>query len=94
MKFPTDIQMNYIRERALAPVPESLNMLFLSVEEAWMLMEFLDEVQEAIWLDYGLDIADYLDSLEYRESHWERRYAAEEEADGSEPSGTSDAIDF
>jgi hypothetical protein len=33
----------------------------LTAKEAWHLTEFLDEIQEAIWMDYGQAIAEYLD---------------------------------
>lgn len=33
----------------------------LTPEEAWLLTEFLDDIQEAIWMDYGMEIATYLD---------------------------------
>jgi hypothetical protein len=33
----------------------------LTGKEAWLLTEFLDEIQEAIWMDYGKEIAAYLD---------------------------------
>jgi len=33
----------------------------LTAKEAWRLTEFLDEIQEAIWMDYGQAIAEYLD---------------------------------
>ena len=38
----------------------------LTAREAWRLTEFLDEIQEAIWLDYGNAISDYLDSRDCR----------------------------
>ena len=34
----------------------------LTPEEAWWLTEFLDELQEAIWMDHGDAISDYLDA--------------------------------
>jgi len=33
----------------------------LTAQEAWQLTEFLDDIQDAIWMDYGLEIAAYLD---------------------------------
>jgi hypothetical protein len=36
----------------------------MCAEEAWALTEFLDEVQEAIWMDHGDEISDYLDGLD------------------------------
>ena len=61
MRFPTEEVLACILERA----KESLKLLELppmDAEEAWVLTEFLDEVQEAIWMDHGLEISDYLDA--------------------------------
>jgi len=40
----------------------------LTVEDAWRLTEFLDQIQEAIWMDYGPEITAYLDSGQDTES--------------------------
>jgi len=44
----------------------------LTAKEAWLLTAFLDEIQEAIWLDYGIAISHYLDG---KESHPHRNAA-------------------
>ena len=58
MKYPTRILLRCLRRkdrRTAFWLPD------LTAKEAWRLTEFLDEIQEAIWMDYGQAIADYLD---------------------------------
>ena len=61
MRFPTEEVLARILERAQEPI-KLLKLAPMNAEAAWVLTEFLDEVQEAIWMDHGLEIADYLDS--------------------------------
>ncbi|NTV73953.1 MAG: hypothetical protein HGA66_07075 [Holophaga sp.] len=61
MRFPTEEVLACILERAKEPLP-LLKLPRMDAEEAWVLTEFLDEVQEAIWMDHGLEISDYLDA--------------------------------
>jgi len=61
VKFPTEEVLACILERAKEPIP-LLKLPPMDAEEAWLLTEFLDEVQEAIWMDHGIEISDYLDS--------------------------------
>ena len=59
MRFPTKALLRCIRRR---PKGTELWLPILTAREAWQLTEFLDEIQEAIWMEYGLVISDYLDS--------------------------------
>ena len=61
MRFPTEEVLACILERAQEPI-KLLNLAPMDAEAAWVLTEFLDEVQEAIWMDHGLEISDYLDA--------------------------------
>lgn len=61
MRFPTEEVLACLLERATGPL-KSLELPTMDAEQAWVLTEFLDEVQEAIWMDHGIEIADYLDS--------------------------------
>ena len=61
MRFPTEEVLACILERAHEPI-KLLNLAPMDAEAAWVLTEFLDEVQEAIWMDHGLEISDYLDA--------------------------------
>lgn len=61
MRFPTEEVLACILEQATASF-KSLELPPMDAEQAWMLTEFLDEVQEAIWMDHGIEIADYLDT--------------------------------
>ena len=61
MRFPTEDVLACIIERAQEPL-RGLQLPDLDAEEAWVLTEFLDEVQEAIWMDHGDEISDYLDT--------------------------------
>ena len=61
MRFPTEEVLACILERAQEPV-KLLKLAPMDAEAAWVLTEFLDEVQEAIWMDHGLEISDYLDA--------------------------------
>jgi hypothetical protein len=59
VKYPTRALLRCLRRKAQGTdfwLPE------LTARQAWRLTEFLDEIQEAIWMDYGNAIADYLDS--------------------------------
>jgi hypothetical protein len=60
VRFPTEEVLACILERAKEPF-RGLELPPMDAEEAWVLTEFLDEVQEAIWMEYGLAISDYLD---------------------------------
>ena len=61
MRFPTEEVLACILERAQEPI-KLLKLAPMDAEAAWVLTEFLDEVQEAIWMDHGLEISDYLDA--------------------------------
>jgi hypothetical protein len=61
VRFPTEEVLACILERAQEPI-KLLNLAPMDAEAAWVLTEFLDEVQEAIWMDHGLEISDYLDA--------------------------------
>ena len=41
----------------------------LTPEEAWWLTEFLDELQEAIWMDYGDQIVAHQHALDFPDLH-------------------------
>jgi hypothetical protein len=58
VKYPTRVLLRCLRKKNLGAgfwLPD------LTAKEAWRLTEFLDEIQEAIWMDYGQAIAEYLD---------------------------------
>ena len=58
MKFPVLALLRVIRR-----LPSGdLRLPGLGIAEAWRLTVFLDEIQEALWRDYGLEIEAYLDS--------------------------------
>lgn len=61
MRFPSEEALACIMARAKDP-RQWLELPPMCAEEAWTLTEFLDEIQEAIWMDHGNEIADYLDS--------------------------------
>jgi len=61
VRFPTEEVLACILERAQEPI-KLLKLAPMDAEAAWVLTEFLDEVQEAIWMDHGLEISDYLDA--------------------------------
>jgi hypothetical protein len=61
VRFPTEEVLACILERAQEPI-KLLKLAPMDAEAAWVLTEFLDEVQEAIWMNHGLEISDYLDS--------------------------------
>jgi len=61
VRFPTEEVLARILERAQEPI-KLLKLAPMNAEAAWVLTEFLDEVQEAIWMDHGLEISDYLDA--------------------------------
>ena len=61
MRFPTEEVLACILARAQEPI-KLLKLAPMDAEAAWALTEFLDEVQEAIWMDHGLEISDYLDA--------------------------------
>ena len=61
MRFPSKEVLACIMARAKDPRPW-LELPPMCAEEAWVWTEFLDEVQEAIWMDHGLEISDYLDA--------------------------------
>jgi len=59
VKYPTRALLRCLRRRDLGAgfwLPD------LTAKEAWHLTEFLDEIQEAIWMDYSQAIAEYLDA--------------------------------
>ena len=57
MKYPTRALLRSLRRRTPGT---GFWLPGLTAKEAWKLTEFLDEIQEAIWMDYGNAIADYL----------------------------------
>ena len=59
MKYPTRALLRSIRRKDSGA---SFWLSDLTAKEAWRLTEFLDEIQEAIWMDYGQAIAEYLDA--------------------------------
>ena len=61
MRFPTEEVLACILARTQEPI-KLLKLAPMDAEAAWVLTEFLDEVQEAIWMDHGLEISDYLDA--------------------------------
>jgi len=61
VRFPTEEVLACLLERAQEPI-KLLKLAPMDAEAAWVLTEFLDEVQEAIWMDHGLEISDYLDA--------------------------------
>ena len=89
MRFPTKEVLAGIMARAQDSV-RTLKLPDLDAEEAWVLTEFLDEVQEAIWMDYGDAISDYLDARSRLDC-----YHSQEDDDGQPaPSTTTEDIDF
>jgi hypothetical protein len=63
VKYPTRTLLRCLRRKAKGAdfwLPD------LTAKEAWRLTEFLDEIQEAIWLDYGQAIAGCLDAQDCR----------------------------
>ena len=89
MRFPTEEVLACILERA----KESLKLLELppmDAEEAWVLTEFLDEVQEAIWMDHGIEISDYLDARGAMDCF----HAEEDAAENTHASDSNQDIDF
>jgi len=63
VKYPTRTLLRCLRRKAKGTdfwLPD------LTAREAWRLTEFLDEIQDAIWLDYGDAISDYLDCRDCR----------------------------
>ena len=63
MKYPTRALLRCVRRKDLGA---GLWLPDLTAKEAWRLTEFLDEIQEAIWMDYGQEIAEYLDARDCR----------------------------
>jgi len=61
VRFPMDDVLACILERVAEPL-RGLTLPPMDAEQAWVLTEFLDEVQEAIWMDHGIEIAEYLDN--------------------------------
>ena len=59
MKYPTRALLQCLRRKDLGA---GLWLPDLTAKEAWRLTEFLDEIQEAIWMDYGMAIAEYLNA--------------------------------
>ena len=89
MRFPTEDVLACIIERAQEPL-RGLKLPDLDAEEAWVLTEFLDEVQEAIWMDHGDEISDYLDTRSRLDC-----YHSQEGDDGQPaPPTTPEDIDF
>jgi len=63
VRYPTRDLLRCLRRKAKGTdfwLPD------LTAGEAWRLTEFLDEIQEAIWMEYGNAISDYLDSRNCR----------------------------
>ena len=65
MKYPTRALLRCLRRK---PKGTDFWLPDLTAREAWRLTEFLDEIQEAIWMDYGDAISDFLDSRDCRSS--------------------------
>ena len=63
MKYPTQTLLRCLSRQAKGT---GFWLPALTAREAWRLTEFLDEIQEAIWMDYGKAISDYLDSQDCR----------------------------
>jgi len=84
VRFPTKEILACILARAKEPLP-LLNLSPMSAEEAWVLTEFLDEVQEAIWMDHGLEISDYLDAIRAMDC-----YHIDEDTSASDPNQDPD----
>lgn len=59
MRYPTRALLRCLRRK---PPGTDFWLPGLTAQEAWQLTEFLDEIQEAIWMDYGQAISDYLDA--------------------------------
>jgi hypothetical protein len=59
VKYPTRALLQCLRRKARGM---DFWLPGLTARDAWRLTEFLDEIQEAIWMDYGDAISDYLDS--------------------------------
>jgi hypothetical protein len=59
VKYPTRALLRSLRRK---PPDKDFWLPGLTAKEAWQLTEFLDEIQEAIWMDYGQAISDYMDA--------------------------------
>jgi len=79
VRFPTEEVLACILERAQEPI-KLLRLDPMDAEEAWVLTEFLDEVQEAIWMDHGLEISDYLDARGAMDCYHTDEYTSEPDA--------------
>ena len=64
MKYPTRALLRSLRRK---PRDKDFWLPGLTAKEAWQLTEFLDEIQEAIWMDYGQAISDYLEARDERD---------------------------
>lgn len=89
MRFPTEEVLACILERAQEPV-RGLKLPDLDAEAAWVLTEFLDEVQEAIWMEYGDEISDYLDGRDRLDCY----HSSEDVGEGPLASSPPEAHDF
>jgi peptide subunit release factor 1 (eRF1) len=89
VRFPAEEVLACILERAKEPL-KLLKLPPMDAEEAWVLTEFLDEVQEAIWMDYGDEISDYLDSMGAMDCF----HAAEDAAEDTTASDSNQDIEF
>ena len=89
MRFPTEDVLACILERAQEPL-RGLKLPKLDAKEAWILTEFLDEVQEAIWMDHGDEISDFLDSREHLDCY----HASEDVGEKTAASPAPVDIDF
>jgi len=85
VRFPTEEVLACILERAQEPI-KLLKLAPMDAEAAWVLTEFLDEVQEAIWMDHGIEISDYLDARSAMDCY----HAAED----TSASDTTQDLDF
>ena len=65
MRYPTRELLRCLQRK---PPGTDFWLPRLTVKEAWLLTGFLDEIQEAIWMDYGLEIAAYLDQGDAQDS--------------------------
>ena len=86
MRYPTRALLRCLRRKDRGT---GFWLPVLTAKKAWRLTEFLDEIQEAIWMDYGQAIADYLDGTDCHPP-------SPEEASGATPTPSSaqETIEF
>ena len=89
MRFPSEEVLACILARAKEPRPW-LILPPMGAEEAWVLTEFLDEVQEAIWMNHGDEISDYLDGGDRLDCY----QSAEDVSEGPFAPSSPEDLDF